>query len=520
MDTNNNQTSASNPHSSLSVVAIDENATKFAITDLDKVKLFIQNLMQSDTRIASSQVLEELKTLNRQTMPVKVRVSLLERYLPFISELSIDLEDIYAQAKTPLAKPIKQEAAIAEALWLEMGYGYKRALFDLKSELINLNAKSQNALIIYRALHTLKQEARTKYLTYTMPTDSFWSDLHKVYYHALQLNLENEAIPEVTPNTISIEYAQILLMYLSNPQRLTKLQIQQLYPMIDELSTVASLRGLGLVDNPSGLFIVSLNKNNPPIPYNKNKHTPNIETDILLITIEVARQIHHQLSLIKSNGNSVNSSTELMANADEFLLQHLINYLGITPIRNFSRLNTNQYAKLIFGFNNLHILFREIKRKKDISQTTWQVLNIGPTGYALTSNEIKKNTIEIGELIAISDGENNNWAIGQIVWLHVRNFNTNQESVEVGIKLLGPSAQSFTYKQINGHLENVILVPEIAALNQPKSAITKPNSNLKAGQSALNLVENKPISINTEVPIIKTSYFEQFEYSLIDSDLS
>ena len=55
---------------------------------------------------------------------------------------------------------------------------------------------------------------------------------------------------------------------------------------------MAELRPLGLVDNPVGVFLVALDGDKPPIPFAKNQDVPNEATDILLVTLNLARQIH------------------------------------------------------------------------------------------------------------------------------------------------------------------------------------------------------------------------------------
>jgi len=213
--------------SRLSLVSIDDNPSQLALTNPERIESFLENVMKLEALPAGKALLSELTMLNRQPLDVHTRIRTLEQYQHQLNEVSTDLEDAYNHTKIPLPADAREYAAIAEALWLEAGYGYKRALTDLKQELIGSNSKSPNTLVIYRILQALKYESRVKYLIYTLPSDSFWSDLHKVYYHALQLNLE-DAAPDTghtQPVTISLLYKQILLMYLSNTQRLNKVEI-------------------------------------------------------------------------------------------------------------------------------------------------------------------------------------------------------------------------------------------------------------------------------------------------------
>lgn len=510
--------------SGLSLVSIDEYPSKLAFTEPERIASFLENVMKLEALQASNALLSEMTVLNRQPLDVRTRIRVLEQYQHSLTEISAELADAYNHTKIPLPTEAREHAAVAEALWLEIGYGYKRALTDLKKELLSSNSKALNTLVIYRVLQALKHEASVKYLIYTLPSDSFWSDLHKVYYHALQLNLE-DAVPEINHSnagSISLLYKQILLMYLSNPQRLNKANILKMTDMIDELAKFARFRGLGLVEDPKGLFIVQLDKNEAPVAYNKNTHKPNIETDILLITVEVARQIHHQLTLIQQNQSTqIDSDEATRLQRDEPILKHLIEYLGDTPKRHYSRVSKAHSVELIFGFNNVHILFRKKKRAKKATTCEWQVQNIGPTGYALKNTDPSQQAadIHIGEIIAIADKETNTWSIGQIAWAHVTTINSNIDQLEVGVQLISPAGESVSY-QAENLSGKAILLPEIDALQAKQSVLFEQAVPATTG-TIMNL-SNEDLSkqVRLESSTRKTAHFQQCEYSLINGDLS
>ncbi|MGZ8269761.1 MAG: hypothetical protein ACXW1T_01120, partial [Methylophilus sp.] len=207
---------------SINLVPIDSDPAVTAETRIAKVIEFTKNLGLEDTFLAASKLLYELKRLNRYKVDSDTRINLLEHYRHIINELTDDLEEVFGNASTPLSEENNNYAALAEALWLETGYGYKRALVDLKHKLINFKGSQQQSLVIHRAIEALKNEARVNYLTYKTPSESLWSDLHKLYFHALQLSLEAIEVQEKSAfnnKTINLVYIQTLLMHLANPQR-------------------------------------------------------------------------------------------------------------------------------------------------------------------------------------------------------------------------------------------------------------------------------------------------------------
>jgi cyclic-di-GMP-binding protein len=507
---------------SINLVPLDLDSINSAETRASHVIEFTKNLGHLDTFLAASRLLEQLKTLNRQKFDAETRINTLELYRKITLELSADLEDVYSSATVPLNEEARNYALIAEALWLETGYGYKRALVDLKQQLINFKGNKLDGLVILRALEALKNEAQVNYLTYTLPSASLWSDLHKIYYHALQLSLEAVEIEEhalAVHKTINSMYSHTLLMYLASPQRLDKANIRKMSHFLARLAKHAQLRGIGFIENPAGVFLVELDSNKPPVAYLKSRSVPNVETDILLVTIEVARNIHQQLKYIQANKDIVSNPlpTDVLEVVDEDLLKHLIKFFGAQPTRAFSRIEKSNTAQLAIGLNEANILFRSQKRPRDNAYSTWEIMNISPAGYALKTINSNNFSIEIGEIIGIKEHGHPDWSLGCVVWLI-----TKSDHVEVGVKLLAPTAQSveLSFKRVSQSLsEQVLLVPKIDAVQQQASVIAPRGFISPHCQAEYKSGKNK-INIEIKELMERTASFERYEYCLINDDLS
>jgi len=507
---------------SINLTPIDPNPERFADTRPSYVIEFTKNLTLSDTFQAATRLLEELKVLNRQKLDPETRVSTLELYRKITLELSEDLEDDYANAPIPLSSLAQSHAMLAEALWLETGYGYKRALVDLKQKLISFKGNRLDALVILRALDALKNEMLVNYLTYTQPSTSIWSDLHKIYYHALQLSLEatmQEDTVLSNHKTINSVYSHTLLMHLANPQRLDKHSIRVISRYLGNLAKHAQLRGIGFIENPAGVFLVELDSNKPPVPYLKSRNVPSVETDILLVTIEVARNIYQHLSYIQENKASVSQplSTSAFDVTDEDLLKHLIKFFGHTPTRAFSRIEKNQTAQVAIGMNEASILFRAQQRPKENPYHTWDVLNISANGYALKTFNSLAFSIAVGEIVCVRETGRQDWSLGFVVWL------VNKTSyTEVGVKLLSASAETVELNfsdAVSNEPSYGLLLPEIRALQQPNSLLLARGLS-KIGDQLEYVLDKQKFTIKIIALIDKSVNFERFEYNLIYHHLS
>lgn len=506
---------------SIHLAPLDLESPAIAETRPQKIIEFTKDISHIDTFHAATRLLEELKTLNRQKTEAGVRIQTLELYRKVTHELTHDLEEIYGNTPVPMPDDAKSHAALAEAIWLETGYGYKRALVDLKQKLINFQESKQHSLVMLRIIEALKNEALVNYLTYQSPSDALWSDLHKVYFHALQLSLEELDVPDYANSlhskTINQVYSQMLLMHLANPQRLSKASIRKMSHYVGNLAKFAQLRGMGVIENPMGVFLVELDSKKPPVPYLKNRNTPNIETDILFVTVEVARHIHQQLKYIQDSKTQLNEPLPIAALevVDEELLKHLIKYFGVSATRAFARHEKNQSAELAIGLEAASILFRTSKRAKEEVRSYWEIMNISPDGYAIKTTDLDNVRIQVGELVSIKESEHSTWVIGYVVWLI-----TKSQQIEAGIKLLAPGAKSVTVKpESQNETLNALLLPPIPALQQPMSLIAdygyiQANSMIEMKES------HKKSKLKINQLAERTACFDRFEYSLIPESLS
>lgn len=507
---------------SINLIPLDSNPELTAETRTSHIQALTKNLSHTDTLQAASNLLHELKLLNRQKLDPETRVNILDLYRKITLELSDDLEEIYTNAPIPLPHEAQSYAMLAEALWLETGYGYKRALVDLKQKLIQIQGNKLDALVIMRALEALKNEAQVNYLTYTLPSSSLWSDLHKIYYHALQLSLETlqvEDHAQTAHKTINAVYCHTLLMHLASPQRLDKQNIRAMAHYLGRLAKYAQLRGIGFIENPAGVFLVELDSSKAPVPYLKSRSVPNAETDILLVTVEVARSIHQQLKYIQENKHLV--AQPLPINAlevvDEDLLKHLIKFFSYTPIRAFSRIEKNDSVQVAIGMSEASTLFRSQRRAKENHYHTWDIINISPTGYALKTLNSHTFSITVGEVVSIKESGRDDWSLGCVVWLI-----TKSDFIEVGIKLLSASAQSAKPSPPNTKNSEAapgLLLPAIKALHQPNSLLV-PRGLISLGERLEYAVDKNKISLEIIALVEKSTAFERFEYRLINGDLS
>jgi hypothetical protein len=521
----------------LKIPAVVEKPLIPAETRPQKIAQFIHGLPMANPAEAATLLLEELKNMNRQAVAPDVRLKALEIYRPAVINLADHLASQYGNAPLPLPATARKAANIAESLWQELGYGYKLALIDQQSRLFNLASKKSVAFIVYRAIEALNQLAIVHYQTYIAPPGNLWSDLHQLYLYAIQQALHDISIEadDTFNETVSVDlaYKRAMLMPLADPQHLTSNDIQQVVDYINRFARHAELKGIGQLENPAGIFVIRLDTDKPPVPYIKNSDQADAETDILLITVDLARLIHQHLQMLRSGNPPSNSG--LPANATDpryqTMLTYLIQHWGVSPKRVFSRSRKNDVVELGIGLNAAHYFLNgeqhyapptdesEIAMDGDFTRITgsrnhrasrWQVLNISAGGMALRKLPAVEETVRVGELLSVRNEKEARWSVGVLRWA-----NNGAEQLEVGAQLIAPEASAAGARPVDKQkFEPVLVLPGITALKQQPSIVAR--NGLYSPARVLELHEMGKVSrIMVTKLVERTNSFERFQFSYL-----
>lgn len=511
-----------------------------AETRPQNIAQFIHSLPVSNPLEAANDLFEELQNLNRQAVSSDLRLKALEIYRPALINLAESLAGQYCSAPLPLPPQAKKASVLAESLWVELGYGYKLTLIDQQSKLFNLASKKSVSFIVHRAIEALNQLAMVYYQTYFPPPASVWSDLHQLYLYSIQQSLQHIEIPvdDDSDKTTSIElgYKQALLMPLADPQHLAPNDIKQVADYIARFAQHAQLQGLGHLDNPAGIFIVSLDTDKPPVPYVKNVEQTDAGTDILLITVDLARLIHKHLQLLRAGNPPPSSGLPPHASDPRYqdMLTYLIKHWGISPKRVFNRSSRNDGVELGIGIGTAHYFINGQKHYSppmdesvtEISEhggsgtsnansrkyrsSRWQVLNISAGGMALRKPQNVEETVRVGELLSVKNEKESRWSVGVLRWA-----NNGEEQLEVGAQLIAPEAKPAGARAVDkGNFEPVLVLPGITALKQTSSIVAA--NGLYSPARVLELDEAGKVSrIMVTKLLERTNSFERFQFSYL-----
>jgi len=504
---------------------IEDNPVLLAETRASKLNEFIRELPFSDPIKAAADLIEELQILNSQKVAFSNRVNALEVYRPAAIQISQALIPQFSYASLPPPSNQKAFSAAAEELWKEIAYGYKWALIDLQNKIININSDKSAALVIQRAIHALKETAFINYLTYRAPAKTLWAELHQLYFCALQQNAQalivSESFNDDNESSVDSVYIQLLLLALAHPHRLSSQDIVKTNAYLAKVSNDAELRELGFLESSTGVFLIELDGNKAPTAYSKHRDEVNSETDLLLITVKVAKRIHAHLNLLRDGilPNDGSLPNDAITSHYEDLLTHLIKHFGKSPLRLFSRARKNDGMELGIGIHDAHYFAPKVGidckslviQSAAIKPSRWQILNIGAGGYALRKFNSSQVSMQVGDVATIKNNETLSWELGVIRWASINGLN----QLDIGFELLSPKVKAITVKSIKGNTEvKGLQLPEFSALKQQASFIV-PRGKYTSGQTVEMISDDTKSLVLITNLIERTTTFERYQYSLI-----
>ena len=504
---------------------LEQNPILLAETRTNKINEFINDLPFSDPIKAGTDLIEELQILNSQKVAFSNRVSALEVYRPAVIQISGALIPLFSYASLPLSRNQKAFADTASQLWHELAYGYKWALIELQNKIININSDRSTALVVQRAIHALKETAFVSYLTYHTPPKSFWLELHQLYFCSLQQNAQslaiNESLADNNESSVDSVYIQALLLALAHPHRLSGQDIVKTNHYLSKVADEAELRSIGFIESSAGVFLIELDQDNPPTSYSRKRKDPNIETDLLLLTVKVAKRIHTHLKLVEDDVLPKDGSLPSSALHDhsEDLLKHLIKHFGRSPLRAFSRAKKNDGMELGIGINDAHYFIPKIGsdyknlvvQSATIKPSRWQILNVSAGGYALRKFNSSQVSFQVGDVAAIKNNTTLAWELGVIRWVSINELS----QLDIGFELISPAVKAITLKSAKNKTEvKGLLLPELSTLKQQASIIV-PRGDFSSGVSLDIIEDDSKTKVLTTKLVERTPSFERFQYSLI-----
>lgn len=330
-------------------------------------------------------IYKALAEINRVSMSVNQRFKLMELYHTPVDYLTRTLGKNYLRQPFPLSKKHQKISELTRELQWEMAIGYK---IIIDSHLSGFGQKVDRKLFvgaIHRAMFYLNLSLLKSYEVYATAPENCWLELHHLFLFAEHNNIENtpikDALNKKESSSILDLYKKILLLTVANPYRLPQLEIEKLYLALDNWVDNINILPLSTLSNPSGLFVIDLDQDEPPTYVHHNKHDAEAAQLRVIDTSSLTRVIRDQLGDEKSIDGVTQTQTRYFGILPE-TVKRIVTAWGAIPKRNFSRTGKDIAVNITLGLSATHYFVDKSQVDED------------HVHYAEKANFVDQNEIE------------------------------------------------------------------------------------------------------------------------------
>lgn len=528
----------------LSIPTIPEKPQAQIDTRPQAVNTLLAGLALNKPVASGLMVLEYLSKLNRHPLSHEDRLELMELLRPTIHKIVQGISPLFCNVPLPLSEKPKEAAQLAKNLLTELAFGYKHTLTEEKAKgfrLFGSKPGKPQPVMIQRALSALSHLQLLAYQTYERSPGGVWSELHHLFKMAVELNIADSEIADGDiKTTASLTYKQALLLFLADTRHLTTGNIERTREYLGRFAHLAVFQPVTRIENPAGIFLVHLESDDPPMPYAKSKGDMDTSSDVLLVTVELARLLNNQIGRLQGNEPPKNLGLPATANDQHYqdLLSYLLKHWALSPKRIFARSEKKTAINICIGLPALHYFLSgktvykspvPAEKASEITEisldmtastvlkntaeehhsTQWQILNESAGGVALSKPAGVNAGIRIGELLGMRAEGTELWTIGVARWATC----DGETHLDIGAQMIAPAAKPVAIRpEGKGDFEVAILLPAISALKQPLTLLTACGGYTPAGVLEIDM-EGKLAKLMITRLVERTSCFERFQFS-------
>jgi hypothetical protein len=525
--------------------------------ELDPVKVgrWLEDLPLLNVAETSRKLFSTLATHNRVAFDDAQRLALLELFRRPVRQISLELTKQYIGLPLPLAEKHKSIAEQNRQFHLEMANGYKRLALNATARndaIGSAAARAALARVIQRAIRHLTEVLAVSFQTYSPHPMQTWKEIHALYSHAENFKLTavevddplNMAVPK---SSIDHAYKQALLLDFSDPYTLPPRMVDRVHHYLDRWAPLAQLTAATAAYEPTCQFLIDPEHDQAGAAYTSYASLDDPKRYRLLKTVELARQVYTQLTLLKGGQMPPPDGLreDFFVESGQEVLRRMLNAWGVNPQRSFRRNpRTGHQVEMAIGLEAISHWING-GRKFVVSSTfvgpmpqrtsigaeprapdnrmvprdffTWDIEDESAGGLSLSMRGASNVHIQVGDLIITrTPGQGNPWSVGVIRWVR----SPGSSNVEIGIQRLAPSADPVVVKTVDdGGKESdflpALLLPEIKPLKQPQSLVThrgvcKPDSLIYM-DNGYRLYKIEPAKL-----IEAGHSFEQFRFEILN----
>lgn len=443
--------------------------------DARRVGAWIDALPLANAPAATTQLLEGLARLNRQSAEGGERLAVMEAVRRPVLMMSEVLDRQVIGTSFPLPAPKVAMAGQLIGLQQGMSTGYRLALREIAASdgrVSFLRAKAAATAATRASLHLAELLCRD-YLIYASPAPGTWRDFHKLYAYADTAGFAGKLVDDPLRRDLEASTAQnyltALLHALSNPYRLAQRDSADAFVA----SRILSQRAM-LVPQSSGsanVVAIELDKDIGP-GYLPEERVGSGKGDLFVDLEPVLAWLNHELL-----GRAARTPFALQGKGvppvtiTPEALVRMTSTWRPAPIRNHARLPAGHQLDTLVGHSALHHALSggldadaiersfggESQRLSSTIEASWSerygepqrpqrhsalVLDQSLGGYRLEWDNVVGARLRVGEAVGLAPAgmadDETDWMVGLVRWMRI----LPDGRVDAGVELLSRQARA------------------------------------------------------------------------------
>ena len=539
---------------------IDESSTGVS-PQPRKVKQWLSDLPMVNMGDATRLLYETLRSFNRQSIPAKTRLEIMEMIRPYARQALDHLNKNFFTCAFPLMGKSRQVEQLAQTLLEEMAFGYKQIVSEVDAHNIRFEKRSLN-IATHRGMRYLEKSLHLSAKLYINPPASLWRDLHQLFEFSEVRGVTDQIVADdeyktIKESTVSDVYKQCCLLALTEPTHLRSGGAEKLIRIFEQASKFCKITKSLIPDENGSLYVASLRSSEPPVyvtlgeltafnnlrgfdlnelieltrsALNTEDHRPLLfhEIDDQWLEEILATWTTHKkrffkrapasceiiaVTGIKNIANAISNDAFPELSTTEILSKQAKKNAVFTEA-SISPWNTTSERETLVSHSDPDPTIETAKTPKlpDTWQH-WKLLNTSAGGYGMLWDNPSPSSAQVGEIIAIREKEQSQyqWRLCQIRWMK----HTSQGALSIGVQLIAPRAivaliEDMPSRGLNQTSGHIIMLPGMKSKNQKPSILVR--DALKPGDELELSLFGKQVYVKLTKLGQQHSFYKQFFY--------
>ncbi len=434
----------------------------------------------------TGQILHEaIKATNSESIKPSVRLELVELYhRPYQYYLDLQIKT-GSQHTLQSISSMQSQLAILKKIAVNLALACKLAVDELLQKKTLWGQSKPPLPAMLMSLNYLSHAMIFSFLEYSPIPKNVWREVNSIYTFAQDIGQENNTLllpgkdAKTGATSIAHAYKKIVLASLADPHHLPFGAIWEIFEQLQSWAEFANIKQFEEPVSPTGYFVVNLDSDAAPQPFSKFNAKLASEKHRLIDTTDLAKIIQQQLAVLNS-GKSLDSSIKISPYFAKSIIGHISKAWGLPPKRYFPRESSKGTMKLSCGLNPTYFFLNQeedftapqvqapdaeddsnvfdemdASAQKIYSADEWNLVDQGPSGFAVIKNDKPKDTVRVGDLVGVDEGDSSDsakkWKLGVIRWLMIR----QNKIYKVGIQMIGKDAHVAAIRACNGNNQDL-----------------------------------------------------------------